>query len=263
MSKKDLEKLLSDAHYKENYVPKPGNVVLKIDGCIIGTLGNFVVYSGLPKTGKSTFINAALASSFSELREHFRHKLILDHLPNKHVGYFDTESSLDDFYNNMDRIKFIARTTKLPDTMNIFSTREHDADTNRLLIEYYLAKWKPAILIIDGLLDIINNFNDERESKLIIQWLKVITKQCNVLIIGVIHLGKKDNHTLGHFGSMIDRYAQSVMEVSRDFDEDIYIIKPKYLRSAKTWFKPIGIQWTGNDYREVILAPPPEIKKRR
>ena len=74
------------------------------------------------------------------------------------------------------------------------------------------------------MLDLIHNFNDEVESKMLIEWLKFLTNEYNVLIIGVVHLGKRDNHTLGHFGSMVDRYAQSVVEVVKDKENDIFRI---------------------------------------
>ena len=42
------------------------------------------------------------------------------------------------------------------------------------------------------------------------------------MLIGVVHTGKKDNNTIGHFGSMIDRYAQSVIEIIKDKENNIF-----------------------------------------
>lgn len=254
--------LLDKLHYKQNYIPNPEHVALKIGYEIVGTLGNFIVYAGLPKSGKSTFINAAIASLITN-KELFNHSLSLGNKKKKKLGYFDTESSESDFYNNIERIKFIGRGTALPDDINIFSLREYGPTEIRELIEFYIITFKPQIVVIDGLLDIIDNFNDERESKNIINWLKKITSEHNILIIGVIHLGKKDNHTLGHFGAMIDRYAQSVLEVKRDYENNIYTLTPRYLRSAKNWFKEFSYQWTGNDYVECTTPEPPQKKRAR
>jgi GTPase SAR1 family protein len=249
-----LENELLKLHYKDNYKPQTENIVCKIENSVIGTLGNFIIFSGLPKSGKSTFINALIASSFSNLNI-FKLKLELN-FNSYTIGYFDTESSEMDFYNNISRIKYIGGDVdKLPNFINVFSTRKKDATENRKLIEYYILRWKPKIVVIDGLLDLIDNFNNEVESKIIINWLKKLTDENNVLIIGVIHTGKKDNFTLGHFGSMLDRYSQSVLDVTRNVDENIYTLSPKYLRSAKEYFTPFSIQWTGTRYHEVMYHP--------
>lgn len=249
-----LENELLNCHYKDNFIPKQENVVCTIENSVIGTLGNFIIFTGLPKSGKSTFINALIASSFTD-GNIFKLKLKLN-FSSYTIGYFDTESSEMDFYNNISRIKFIGNDVeKLPNFINVFSTRKKDQTENRKLIEYYITRWKPKIVIIDGLLDIIKNFNNETESGLIINWLKKITDENNVLIIGVIHTGKKDQFTLGHFGSMLDRYSQSVLDVTRNVEENIYTLTPKHLRSAKEYFTPFSIQWTGSRYKEVMYHP--------
>jgi hypothetical protein len=96
---------------------------------------------------------------------------------------------------------------------------------------------------------------------MLIEWLKFLTNEYNVLIIGVVHLGKRDNHTLGHFGSMVDRYAQSVVEVVKDKENDIFMMKAKYLRSSAD-FNDICIQWNGNKYVEVQKPPEAPVKRK-
>ncbi len=250
----ELLKILNSISAKDNYIPSPEDIIFEIENSLIGTLGNFVVFSGLPKTGKSTFINAAIASSFSDEYWIFKHRI----KKGISIGYFDTESAQPDFYNNRDRIKFMAKKETLSPSIKMFASREYDPAMTKILIECYIQTSGCKVILIDGLLDIINNFNDERESRDVIQWLKLMTGKYNILIIGVIHLGKKDNHTLGHFGSMLDRYAQSTLEVSRDFENNIYSIKPKYLRSAKEWFTEVCVQWTGTEYMEVLPIPKPQ-----
>ena len=74
-----------------------------IQGCNIGSRGNFICLSGLPKAGKSTFLNAIMASNYTTL-DLFQMKLNCKGA----MGYFDTESSTNDFYRNIDRIRAFA-----------------------------------------------------------------------------------------------------------------------------------------------------------
>jgi len=260
MTEKEILKALEKQHYKDNYTPKKENDILTIGGATIGTRGNFVVYSGLPKAGKSTFLAAAIASGLSK-KIIYQQSMITS---GGGVALFDTESNESDFYNNLTRIKTIAGIKKLPANFAAFYTREFSAEVQRILIEYYISKQLPAVVIIDGFLDLINNYNNETESKSIIDWLKRISSVYNVLIIGVIHLGKRDGHTLGHFGSMVDRYAQSVLSVERDEENrNIYTLRAKYLRSAAVWFEDINIEFSGLTYEEIYINKPPPAQKKR
>ena len=249
--------LLEDRLYKHDYTPPPETIALTVDNKTIGTLGNFVVVSGLPKAGKSTYINSIIASNYIYGRSKFGITLTPEY-SRPLIGYFDTESAPFDFYRNVSRIRSLAGGAPL-ETLASFSTRQDNTEINKGLIEAFCANYRASVVIIDGLLDIIINFNDERESRYIIEWLKRITYQYNVLIIGVLHTGKKDGHTLGHFGSMVDRYAQSVLEVTFEEETNIYRMKAKYLRSAAR-FEDITIQFTGSDYIQAFGVPSPKKK---
>jgi hypothetical protein len=109
-------------------------------------------------------------------------------------------------------------------------------------------------------LDILNNFNDEVESKKTIQWLKMITKVYNILLIGVIHLARRESQLLGHFGSMLERYSQTVLEVSKDYESGIIVLKAKLMRSDKD-FTPIALNWTKDGFEKCLPPAPPEMKK--
>lgn len=237
---KALQKLLERNHYKENYKPPASQVVFRIEGKNIGSLGNFIVFSGLPKAGKSQFLHAFIASALSGSGVL---DLEVNRLKNT-VALFDTESNEYDFYANLDSISNLIG-SKIPDTLHAFKMREEIPSTNREAIGYYIENFKSKIIVIDGFLDLIDNFNDERESRFLVNWLKSMTSKHKCLIVGVIHLGKKDNHTLGHFGSMIDRYAQSVLEVTKDKDSGTFELKSKMLRSASD-FTPIRAMRQGD-----------------
>jgi archaellum biogenesis ATPase FlaH len=250
----DYDKLLNSRHFKHDYAPPGEQVFFKIRDKVIGSAGNFCVFSGLPKAGKSTFINAAISSMMLTEKQKFDIRLETDPI-RPFLGYFDTESAEYDFYKNLQRIKDMACREKLIYNFNAFNTRQDVAEVNRILVETYIKNYPASVIIIDGFLDLINNYNDETESRMIINWLKKITAEYSVLIIGVIHTGKKDNHTLGHFGSMVDRYAQSVLEVVKDRENNVYSLSAKYLRSAAD-FDPVYIQWDGNKYVQCSSPPP-------
>lgn len=260
-AKVDFKGLLKQRSFVRNYAPPQEEVLLRIDSRVVGTLGNFVTFSGQAKAGKSTFLSSTIASAYNSFKSLY--SIELRPVENRPViAYWDTESSQFDFYRQLEKIKIQATIAELPKTFNAFCVREDEPKLIRQLIEEYL-KLTPqcSILIVDGLLDTLDNFNDEIESKKTINWLKYLTKTYNILLIGVIHLSRKDNVLLGHFGSMLERYSQTVLEVVKDKETGIIEMKPKYMRSDKD-FMSICLNWTQYGFEKCLPPAPPEMKKR-
>jgi hypothetical protein len=243
----DFKKLLADRKYKQNHHPDKEQILLTIDNKTIGCLSSFVIYSGVPKSGKSTYIGATIGSA---IKRDPVFKIALQPIPERQrICLFDTESSEFDFYKQIDKINYFGEVQELPDHIDCFNCREDGADTIQKLIETYLHH-RPdcSILIIDGLLDLLIDYNDVRESRNLINWLKKITKIYNILVIGVLHLGKKDLQTLGHFGSQTDRYAQSTLKIEKNKDNNTYCLSPSFLRSSDD-FTPIEVMWNNGWYQ--------------
>ena len=224
------------------------------DPAVIGTAGNFVSITGLPKARKSTIIGAMIASYIIGQPVYtFSLKI---HTDKKKIAIFDTEQSEYDFKRNITAIERITgyTTAEVFTFLDAYLLREDDSVNILLLINEYL-KNNPqtGIVVIDGLLDLIDNMNDEAASKRLIRTLKKWCKKYDILIITVLHLGKKDNSSIGHIGSASDRYAQSTLTVEKT-KEGNTTITGKYLRSAKD-FEQIEIMWSNDRKKYIQLKP--------
>ena len=194
---------------------------------------------GCPKAGKSTYIAALIASAFVPY-DVFSMKL---HLPTdrKKLCYFDTESSDYDFFRQINKIKGFCELAILPDYFNAYQVREDGSGLIRRMIETYLeANPDCAVIIIDGLLDLLVNYNDEKESSLLTKWLKKITKIYNVLLVTVLHQSKSNLSTTGHIGSASDRFAQSTLDIVKEKEKNCYVLTSRFMRSDSD-FEPITL----------------------
>lgn len=235
----DAISLMQKRRYRADYFPEKEKPVFTIDGKVIGTLQNFILFAGLPKAGKSTYMSAVVGSAL--IPDHIFNLKISFPINRNKLCYIDTESSDYDFYRQMNRIKDLTTLNPLPSNFDAFAVREDNPDIIKLYIEQYLEINKDcSVLVVDGFLDLLLNFNDEVESRKLINWFKKITKIYNILLIGVLHLGKKDGHTLGHLGSMLDRYCQSVLTIAKDKQKRTFTLEPSFLRSSDD-FDPIEI----------------------
>jgi hypothetical protein len=234
-----ITELLAKRSYNPNYIPNKENIVFTISGKHVGSLQNFCVYSGLPKAGKSTYIAALIASAFVPY-DVFSMKL---HLPTdrRKLCYFDTESSDYDFFRQINKIKGFCEMSILPDWFNAFQVREDGSGLIRRMIETYLdANPECAVIVIDGLLDLLVNYNDEKESSLLTKWLKKITKIYNVLLVTVLHQSKSNLSTTGHIGSASDRFAQSTLDIVKEKEKNAYVLTSRFMRSDSD-FDPITL----------------------
>lgn len=224
--------------YNPEHTPKKNTIVLTVGGSISGTLQNFCIVTGMPKVGKSTIIAGLIASSL-QYNDIFGIKITFPP-ERKGIVYFDTETAEYDFYKQIDRIKNLSDIQTVPDYFAAFNFREDEPPAILEMIEHYLKENLPPVVIIDGLLDLIYDFNDSIASKKLVNLIKRWGKKYNCLIIGVIHQGKTTGgNTLGHLGAMTDRYAQTTIEIIRNKD-NTFTISPKLLRSDK-YFNPINL----------------------
>lgn len=249
MSEIDFLDLLHKRQYVKGFIPDPENIVFTIEGKTIGSLSNYCTIAGLPKSGKSTYISAILASS---LISGSLFGIKLQTPTNRHkIAYFDTESANTEFYAQVQKIKKFAAIPEIPDHLLCFQVREDSPKVIRGMIEFLISQNPDiSVIFIDGLLDLCINYNDERETRYLTNYLKRITKQYNILIINVLHLGKKDGETLGHLGSNSDRWAQSTLTITKDKVNKTIILESKFLRSADE-INPIVLQNIGGAWYPV------------
>lgn len=254
--------VLSEREFRRDYVPEPETRILQIRDSVVGTLCNYVVYSGLPKTGKSTYVSGLIASAFHPFPQ-FGQKIICP--PGRgRVALFDTESAPYDLYRTRERIRQLIDMPYLPDKIDIYSLREDSAAINRAFIEQYFQQNADcAIAVVDGLLDLCVDYNDVAETRHVTGWLKKVTKIYNCCLVLVLHLSKNTGETLGHLGANTDRWAQSTLTVRKDKENNQFVMEPKFLRSAPD-FEPVAIMFDNyaNRWREDIYVPPPEPVKR-
>lgn len=256
----DIKLLLEKRQYKPGYIPPEESIIFKIEGKHIGSLQNFCILSGLPKTCKSTIVSALLGAGIGR-------KSVFDlslHLPESRqkIAYFDTESSDFDFYRQIKRIENFAGRS-ITENLLLYQVREDQPSMIKKMIEHLLKNDDQiSFVVIDGLLDLCLNYNDERETRILVNWLKKITKLYNVLILSVLHLGKKDEQTLGHLGSNTDRWAQSTLKITKDKENNIYSLEPKFLRSSDD-FNPVQIRNINGEWVQLYAEEKPDYKNEK
>lgn len=250
-----LDLLLQNRAYDPNREPPPDQIVMRIEHKNIGSLQNLVTITGFQKNGKGKYIAGILAAALSR-QTVFDISVKLPPGKNK-IALWDTEQGDYDFFKSMDNIKNLAGLQSMPANFNAFNVREDEPLQALRMIDRYLAlNPDTGILCLDGLTDLVLSYNDETESKRLVNILKKWSKLYNLLIIGVLHKGKSTSATIGHLGAMADRAAQSVLSVEKIKERGTFQLKPDYLRSADD-FTPIEIFYnnSAHEWQQTAYIP--------
>lgn len=239
LPKADLDKLLKEALFDQHQQEPEEVVVFRIEGQNIGSQGNFALVTGLPKAGKGKYICGFTASAL--VKEIIFGMQVLLRQGKNGIAYWDTEQSRHDHFQMMKVIKQLIQRDEIPSNYYSYHCRKHDPQTIIPMIEHDLQTNKNiGIVILDGLLDLIDSFNDEKQSKALVNFLKRITDVYGIFVLAVLHRSKSVDKSVGHLGSAADRAAQSVLIVEKNKELKHYILKAEYLRNADD-FTPIAI----------------------
>ena len=77
---------------------------------------------------------------------------------------------------------------------------------------------KPALAVIDGIVDLLQDFNDIKQSSDVIQALMQISADNDCSVLFVLHENKTDTNMRGHIGSMAVQKCADVFQIEKRND---------------------------------------------
>ena len=186
------------------------------------------VFAGVAKTGK-TFVTSMLmaAATTSEDEPSVLALKRIRKEPLK-VMWYDTEQSLETTKEIM--VKRIAKMVggTFPDTQFfVFNVRAMTAEERKKMLGVAIESYRPDIVIVDGIADLLADINDGPKAiELISELLRLADKNnCNITVN--IHLnrsGEKSN-LRGWLGSMLLQKAFEVFNCAKVFKTDVLSVE--------------------------------------
>ena len=98
-------------------------------------------------------------------------------------------------------------------------------EERRKTIEDAIKEEKPDIIFIDGVRDLLQDFNSLEQSNELIQWLLSLTAEYGCTIVSVLHQNKskEDGNMRGHLGTELLNKLTDCFEVSKK-DESFLLL---------------------------------------
>ena len=139
--------------------------------------------------------------------------------PRYKVLLFDTEQSQASLKKCCQRaLKFAGLPTDKNDTHFLpFFMRPLTIEERRKTIEDAVKEEKPDIIFVDGVRDLLQDFNSLEQSNELIQWLLSLTAEYGCTIVSVLHQNKskEDGNMRGHLGTELLNKLTDCFEVSK------------------------------------------------
>ena len=227
------------------------NFLLSFRGRPFARMGDVQVISGQAGHGKSMLlcqlITAVLLGECGELRYE-----LANINPNPSVLLIDTEQSKIDVIASKNRIMAVCgwdiqkehtgfrvlmlRTTETP--------IERWRKTLRAIYEV-----KPNVIILDGLLDVVEDFNNQAEcAELIYKCMQTATHY-EAAMICVLHQNPLSTKLVGHLGSAAMRKVTDILQVTKDKNANeitfnVTQVKARGHQDIEDWkFRVLPISW--------------------
>jgi hypothetical protein len=221
------------------------------------TKRNYSTAIGKMKSGKSFLLVFLITSA--EVKPKL--KTINGKKFNFNILVFDTEQGSPHVWNAMKRVEAI--TGWMPATVSL---RAKSYKERIKIIKQCVVKYKPEFIIIDGIRDLMADFNGIEETSRLITYLEKLTATEDNHIINILHLNKTDDNARGHIGTELLNRSETIIRVDAIKTEEgtIHKISCEYSRDEP--FADFGLKRTlnvryGIDFPEVCELPAKLLKR--
>ena len=189
---------------------------LSYNGTPFAPLGGIHALTGQPGHGKtatfSMFIAALLGGNYGELKSEIAEPRVL---------YVDTEMERCNTVLVAKRIYEMAGrdTDFIKEHLRVLRLRDELKATDRWR-KILKAIWivQPQVVFIDGIIDITQDFNDNKECQDLIYQIMDTATHFNVSLWCLLHQNPGSTKMVGHAGSFLERKATDVFMTKKDKD---------------------------------------------
>lgn len=192
-------------------------------------LGDIVLFAGRPKSGKTSAM-MVLAASVLGCKD-FGLAKGPGNSDTAKVLWYDTEQSL---YNASRVGRIVCKMAGLPKNSKRFRANSLRGASLKEMVNSIISgvnKYVPDLVVIDGVADLIENFNDVSESSNIVKKLLEITSNYNCTVVTLLHTNKENDNPKGHLGSLLMQKASDVLYVNKS--KGIFSIKESISRNGE------------------------------
>ena len=231
-------------------IPDPIPVISRY-GSIIASEGNISAVVGAAKS-KKTFLCTALVGAL--LRQN-NESIFGINAKNTRVLWIDTEQSASHTQRIVKRIYRLAGWDEecRYENLRTLSLREIEPKERYSLMCDAIKLFKPKLVVVDGISDLMYNSNCIEESDSIVGELMALSTEYSCHIMCVLHTNPNSDKARGHIGSTLQRKVETMIYVHKL--NDCSVVEPQFCRNEE--FTPFAFYVTEEGLPEECAIPKP------
>lgn len=211
----DINSILGDIISIEEPLDKPAFTVYNGETAF-APQGDMIAIKAKPKNGK-TMLSTILTSVILGAK---LGQLHTSDPENNTVIYFDCEQNRENTKLLLRRIYALCAWPKTHnDRLTVINMRSLFTHQRMEAITKMTADKQPTAIFIDGIADLVEDFNDINESQNIILKLMHLAQKTHTAIFFILHTNKNDNNMKGHLGTLATQKCADVMQVEKNADD--------------------------------------------
>ncbi len=250
---KDFDTYIEDHSFDINKLPDENDKIIFYEEDAIGSSGNIISITGKAKSRKTVIASALITAmllgavkSFLKFTANIRGRAIV---------HIDTEQGYGHYYDSILRMIKNAGLEIPPQNFHSIHTRDAEIEFMIELVEYYIEKVQPGVLILDGAADFVYDFNDQKEARKFVRKLLKWSTQYKMVVIAIIHTTKTTGFMTGALGTALEKQSETVIKVEKDEkDESFSHVSCQYSRNKK--FPDFTIQFDEQKGEYVVVNEP-------
>jgi hypothetical protein len=191
--------------------------ILSIKGVGVLSYQNISCIIAQPGAGKSSTNESVLSSVINKDCDCLGFETDV-----KSVMYIDFERTEEDVWKSFDKVMKRAKVSNgtIIDNVQIISFRNIPKSKERKeRIELLLEHYKPELLLLDGVGDLVDDTNNLEQAIELKNWVRFITFKFKVSILTTLHPNKGSLTPRGHIGSEILRESEGVLAITLDAND--------------------------------------------
>ena len=212
------------------YYPET-KMILTFKGVGFGAIGGIQFITGHQKNGKTFLmaqLMAAILNGSCERAKQFIPGLqfneeLRGEYPNPSVLYVDTEQEKENTAKVAKRVHWLCGwPLDVPnDRFNVVWLRAEDSNEGRWTkVKAAIDKYQPLAVFVDGIRDVLGDFNDLKESASLIDQCMTITTYKHCTFWSVLHENPGSDKMRGHLGTEAANKASDVIRVTKKKQAD-------------------------------------------
>lgn len=214
-----LDEMFKSCLFTVNTPPPNIEYKFRLNGQEVATYGDIITIVGAAKSGKTALVSSIVASALSSAKKIAHVSTTVD---GRNIVYFDCEQNGQDLYKVNNRL---LRAAGLPENkdvpqLKVFQLTDRPLIERVAFIEYAIKKiGNVGLVVLDGIVDLIRDYNDQTECRDLLEKLKLLTAQENFMLCNILHVSKSTDRARGHIGTELENKSKAIIQTTALSDD--------------------------------------------